>query len=427
MGASLKSVPCEHCGAPITIRAQGISITFACGSCGSVIDSTRDGFKVLSQAVQQQSLIDNLTIPLGSRGILFDVEWEAIGYIRRQDARWGFFWDEYLLFNPYHGFRFLIHSDYHFSFAELLTKRPAISADRRSITLDNNSFALFHSGVSQVKAVVGEFYWRVRLGEQCDFADFISPPQGISWEIPLKSTDAEKTFSLARYVPIEQVEAAFGVSHLPRPWTPSPIQPNRFSGILSEIWPTAITWCLGIVAAQLYFVSSCENAVVFQGSRSFTRAEAGIEQLIGEIGIEGYSKNVLIESHSPVDNSWVEVTYELESDDGSESGWASQAIEYYHGNSGGENWSEGSTRTSSVIGDLGVQRYKIFATVDADSFSRDMASPIDLRITVDVPIWSNFFLAIVAILALPCFLFFLERNFERHRWKDSDYSPFDSE
>ena len=426
MAASLKSVPCEHCGAPITIRAQGISITFACGSCGSVIDSTRDGFKVLSQAVQQQSLIDSLDIPLGSRGVLFDVEWEVIGYVRRQDVQWGFSWDEYLLFNPYHGFRFLIYSDQHFSFAELLTKRPTGSQGGHEISLEGTSFQLFHKGVSRVNAVVGEFYWRVRPGEQCDFQDFISPPEGISMEVPLSSSDHEKTFSLVRYVPVEQVEVAFGRSNLPRPWKTSPIQSNPFSEALRGVWTAALISCLGIIAAQWYFVSSCENQRVLQHSRSFTRSEAGIEQLLGEFEVDAYPKNVEIESRSPVNNSWVEVTYELESEDGTESAWASQAIEYYHGNSGGEYWSEGSDLSFSVVGSLGPQRYKVFATVDADSFSRDMPIVLDTRITLGVPIWGNLFFAMAGILMLPLILLALDRSFEQGRWTDSDYSPFDS-
>ncbi len=424
MAASLKIVPCANCGAPITVRALGISVTFACQSCGSVIDSTQDGFKILTKATQEQSLLDSLAISLGSRGILFDIEWEVIGFVRRQDVQWAFTWDEYLLFNPYQGFRFLIHSDQHFSFAELLTKRPVEHWGARTIELDGKSFDLFHKGVSQVKAVAGEFYWRVRLGDECEFADFISPPEGISMETPRQSHDVERSVSLARYVPVDEIERAFQLSSLFRPWKTFPIQPNSLATIRSAVWRTALLSCFGILAAQIYFVTSCDNARFFEISRSFTRSEAGVEQLIGTIEIEGRPRNVLIESYSPVDNSWIEVTYELESEDGSESGWASQAIEYYHGKSDGEYWSEGSTHASSVIGGLDAKRIKVFATVEAESFSRDMTSQLDTRITVDVPIWSNFILSIFAILAFPILCLIFEKRFERDRWAESDYSPF---
>jgi hypothetical protein len=409
------------------MRAKGISITFACESCGSIIDSTREGFKVLTKFSQQKELLDSLAIPLGSRGVLFEVEWEIIGFLTKQDVTWEFCWDEYLLFNPYHGFRFLIHSDGHFSFAEVLTKRPVGSPRGRTIGVDDAVYSLFHRGVCQVKAVVGEFYWRVRLDDCCDFADFVSAPQGITMEVSQASSDAEATFSRSRYLPLGSVEAAFGISSLPTPFKVSPTQPNYFDKALTSIRSTVILCCMVVFLSQLYFVARCKQQQVLQTSRTFTRAEAGAEQLIGEIEIRGNHTNVEIQSDSPVMNSWVEVAYELESEDGTESGWASQAIEYYYGYSGGESWSEGSTREVSTIGGLGAKRYKVFATVDADSFSRDLASSLVTRITADVPIWSNFFLAIGVLLALPCFLFFRGRVFERKRWEESDYSPYDSE
>jgi hypothetical protein len=171
-------------------------------------------------------------------------------------------------------------------------------------------------------------------------------------------------------------------------------------------------------------VSACADRQVYSEIRNFSRAEAGVEQLLGEFEIEGRPRNVEIRSFSPVSNSWVEVDYEVEREDGNESGWASQAIEYYFGLTDGESWSEGSTMASSVIGSIGPGKYKIFATVDADSFTRDAVTSLQTRIWVDVPIWSNFFLAILALIAFPCCAWPLARSFERRRWQDSDYSPY---
>ncbi len=426
MATSLKSIPCESCGAPIAVRAKGISITFACESCGNIIDSTRDGFKVLTRAHQQMELIGSLAIPLGSRGVLFDVEWEVIGFVRRQDVKWLFTWDEYLLFNPYHGFRFLIYSDAHFSFAELLTRRPSGSPHGHALGFEGEGYTLFHRGVSQVKAVVGEFYWRVRFNDKCDFADFISPPYGITMEVSEATFDAEATFSLSRYVSREVVQAAFGISSLSKPFKVSPIQPNHYREALASGRGTVILSCIVLILAQFYFVSTSERQSILQVTRTFTRMEAGTEQLIAEIEISERARNIEIRSDSPVNNSWVEVAYELESEDGSESGWATQAIEYYYGSTGGESWSEGSTSEVSTIGGLGAKRYKVFATVEAESFSRDQPSTVVTRIRLDVPIWSNFFLAIAALLMVPCFVLLRGHAFERKRWEESDYSPYDS-
>ena len=44
-------------------------------------------------------------IPIGARARLGDIEWEVVGYMRRCDGPGDFRWTEYLLFNPYQGYR----------------------------------------------------------------------------------------------------------------------------------------------------------------------------------------------------------------------------------------------------------------------------------------------------------------------------------
>ena len=429
MVASLKTVACQNCGAPILIRAQGISITFACQSCGSIMDSTQKGYKLLKRATDKTNQLSSLWIPLGSRGELAGVEWEVIGFMRREDVTWNFYWDEYLLFNPYHGFRFLIHSypESHFAVATLLTKRPG-ELGIHQIKLDEREFSLFHKGVSAVRDIAGEFYWRVRVNDRTEYAEYINPPFGISEESPVNGAKgAETTFSLQEYISVDEVGAAFKISNLPMAYGTYPIQPNRWRVAEVSIWYTAFIALWVLVIGQIWFVGKCANRAVFAGERVFQRSEASTEQLLGEVELPLRSQNIKIASRSPVDNSWVEVEYELKSADEGESGWAGQAIEYYHGYTDGESWAEGSTSTASVIGPLGGQRYKLFATVDADSFSRDMGTSVETIITADVPVWDNFLFAFVVLLAWPALVSMRARMIERQRWAESDYSPFSSD
>ena len=50
-------------------------------------------------------------LEIGKRGTLAGTEWEVIGWQIRRNAGDPWRWDEYLLFNPYRGFRFLAHDD----------------------------------------------------------------------------------------------------------------------------------------------------------------------------------------------------------------------------------------------------------------------------------------------------------------------------
>lgn len=426
MVTTVNSVPCESCGAPIAIRAQGISITFACQSCGSVMDSTRDGYKLLEGAASKMRLLQSLPIQLGARGVLSDVEWEVIGFIRREDAKWQFHWDEYLLFNPYHGFRFLIHSaPSNFALSNLITSRPKGSPALKTLSVAGDDFVLYHKGRSIVKAFAGEFYWRVRLNESTDYADYISPPFGLTQESPtIGEKGAETTFSLSTWTPREEVERAFKLKDLGKSLGAYPIQPNPYRPALVGSVMTAIVTIIALVVAQSRFSGNATHEQVFEAQGNFAPSEAGTEQLLGEVELPLVSQNLRIDSYSPVDNSWVEVEYELESAEGGENGFAGQAIEYYHGSDSDGAWSEGSTSASSLIGPLAGQRYKVFATVNSLSATRDLVTSVQTRMIADVPVWENFWLALLIVIAWPAILFILIHSFERQRWADSDYSPY---
>ena len=69
-----------------------------------------------------------LELPLGARGTLRGVEWEVIGYLRRSEHG-SYGWEEYLLFNPYYGYRWLITNGRGWSFGEMLTRAPDWGGD----------------------------------------------------------------------------------------------------------------------------------------------------------------------------------------------------------------------------------------------------------------------------------------------------------
>jgi len=58
--------------------------------------------------------------------ICFDgVEYACIGFVRRKDWE-GYSWQEYLLFNPFAGFRWLVTYDGHWSWVEVLQEEAYV-------------------------------------------------------------------------------------------------------------------------------------------------------------------------------------------------------------------------------------------------------------------------------------------------------------
>src|SRR6202034_12367 len=99
---------CPSCGGSVQIRANGISITAVCASCGSTLDVANPDVRLIAEAKERTR---EPPLAIGKRATLVGTEWEVVGYQTRSDTAAGWTWDESLLFNPYRGFRFLAQDD----------------------------------------------------------------------------------------------------------------------------------------------------------------------------------------------------------------------------------------------------------------------------------------------------------------------------
>ena len=96
---------CPACGGPITLKGFGAIERVVCPYCGSELTPEESGALRLLQAVQRQRRPSAL--PLQARGTLDGVQWEVIGIVWRECRVDGIVypWQEFLLFNPYKGYR----------------------------------------------------------------------------------------------------------------------------------------------------------------------------------------------------------------------------------------------------------------------------------------------------------------------------------
>ncbi|MCC6138658.1 MAG: DUF4178 domain-containing protein, partial [Bdellovibrionaceae bacterium] len=198
----VKVFECPSCGAGVTIRAVGMTITAVCGSCASIIDTSNDNYKVLEKASKAGLRLQ--VINLGHRGKLHGTLWEVIGYMERQDGSGVYTWSEYLLFNPLKGFRWLTEFDGHWNYIITTKSKPKKSSSHLSGGSYGREYArhldqfyyLFHRGTAKVSYVIGEFYWQVSNGERVSVEDYVAPPEVLSCE----KSDSEEIWSLGEYI-----------------------------------------------------------------------------------------------------------------------------------------------------------------------------------------------------------------------------------
>ena len=174
-----------------------------------------------------------------------------------------YFWHEYLLYNPMVGFRWLVHSDNHWNFVEPVNaadvdaRQCICGAAERSITTGRN-FKIFQDAPATVEYVKGEFYWRVEQGETVRAIDYVAAPLMLSQEISAN----EINWSVGTYMTNDEVEKAFGISGLPKPWGVGPNQP--FTGQFYYTWGALPLLALLVVAVFMIPFTGLTNTVLNQ-------------------------------------------------------------------------------------------------------------------------------------------------------------------
>jgi hypothetical protein len=115
---------CPACGGSLTLRAEGASECLACQHCGALLDAKDPRHKVLAK--YRAKLGSPPKIPIGTRGTIRGDLLECVGLQRRSVRYSGviYSWDEYLLWNPYKGYRWLVESNGHWLLLKTLETKP---------------------------------------------------------------------------------------------------------------------------------------------------------------------------------------------------------------------------------------------------------------------------------------------------------------
>jgi hypothetical protein len=425
----VKSFTCRNCGAAVIIRNTRDSIVVICKSCNATIDLTDPNYTILAKTKGQVHL--SPFIPLGGRGRLKDVLWEAIGYVRRMDVESSFAWDEFLLFNPYHGYRWLTQSKGHWNFVTPIKGCPA-ACDGLNImhgntwTYQGKYYKLYYSGQARVSAVLGEFYWRVQVNDTVKMEDYICPPYLLSME----KDQLEQHWSLSEYLEPHLIQDAFNLKqNFPTPMGVAPNQPSAPAEQWERIQKHALVVFGLLILLQMVHTRLSSNEMVLVHPDSYPGQHKTVVTQPFRLR-EGLG-NALIQFQAPVNNTWLSVDGDLVNETTGESFPFGETVEHYQGYDGGEYWQEGDSSQaklySALPGGTYHLEYELSGARTSDVTRYVNTTPgMNYRIEVkrNVPMWSNFWWTFFLLLIYPLWCMYRVHSFETSRWVDSDYSPY---
>lgn len=338
---------CPSCGGPVPIQSPDAERA-ACSYCYALLDFDQGNLRYLDQLKQPQL---QPLIPLGSQGTLDGEKLLVIGFMERFTVAWGvtYAWREYLLYGE-RGYSWLLEDNGHWTFLKPVS--PADVVQRGDDVLyGGRRYRSFQSNPATVRFVVGEFYWKVQIGEQTHARDFIAPPRILSQE----RSASEITCSEGRYVEPREVWRAFGLSGSPpRPRAVAPAQPNPHS--IGVSFATLAALLLAFAAVALVIQLRVDERTLVQGPLQLpatparAAATAPTEDRASytpSFTVTGGPTTLSLELETTANNHYVGVGCALINEETGEVRELFTSAEYYAGVTAGESWTDGS-RSSTV-------------------------------------------------------------------------------
>ena len=399
------------------MRSFSHAVTIVCDSCHSILDAHDPRLQVLQKF--EAATRETPLIPLGARGMIRGKQYQVIGFQRRTIQVDGtpYSWHEYLLFNPYQGFRYLTEYNGHWNDVSILRALPEVSPGASTLKYLKETYRHFQTANAATSYVLGEFPWQVRVGETVEVSDYVSPPRVISSE----KTGKEVTWSMGEYIVGNDLWKAFKLPGQP----PAPIgvyenQPSPLSANVKIVWSLVAIFLMTLTVLLIGFYSTAQQRQVFSQSYQFnTNAKGEASFVTDGFELTGHSSNVELSTTANVNNNWIYLNYALINQDTGHAYDFGREVSYYHGYDSDGSWSEGSTHDTVAIPSVPPGNYYLRVEPESDFYHGTIYYTITL--TRDVPQISFFGLGALALLLPAGLITWRSMNFEHLRWAESDY------
>jgi len=414
------------CGGPITLKGFGNTRRVSCPHCGSTLEPDQSGALRLLQQAQRQRRQSALA--LHARGEFEGVMWEIVGIIWREARVEGvaYPWQEFLLFNPYKGFRWLVFqmTDGHWMFGGALDGAPRAEAgvfSHRSVSFRRKAYRHFQSAPAHVTYVEGELTWQAQVSDQAMAHDYVAPPEGVSIEQAETDEGAELAFTGMRHVEAKQVWQAFKMPGTPpRTSGVGMLAPNPHRARAKWYWLSLAVLLLLWAGASVLYVAGRPESTVFE-RRDVPIGESISEEI--ELLEPGRSGTVELSfGAGPLDNGWAYADVLLVDVAKEEALAFGAEVDNWNGVADGESYNEGTNPTSVTMGNVDGGKYRLQISTQVDPNTPTPPQSFSVKIRQDVVLWRYVLLSLLVILVGPFLNLALGAFFEGRRWQNSDYA-----
>src|SRR5229473_123728 len=414
-----KGLNCPKCGAAITLHSFGQAVTVVCGSCHSILDAKDPHLAILQQFEAATGEVKP-QIPLGTRGKLRGTDYEVVGFQRRSTKVDGitYYWDEYVLFNPYKGIRYLSEYDEHWNDISICKVLP--TGEGTSANYLGETYKHFQTCDASTDFVLGEFPWQVRVGEHAAVTDYVHPPRVLSSE----KLDKEVTWSIGEYMYGREVWDTFKLpGNPPEAMGVYENQPSPVTINVTGIWLAFAAFTVFLLTLMAVFDMRAKKEPVLHETYQYNRADSkGESSFVTDVfELTGHPSTVEVKTFAPLSNHWMYLNYALINQDTGQAWDFGREVSYYSGYDSDGSWTEGKQNDAVVIPSVPPGRYYLRIEPEADPSLPSIPYTVD--VTHDVPVFGIYGIAFLALLVPVVIISFRAYTFERSRWSESDHPP----
>lgn len=400
---------CVQCGTVTAVDLPFQPLVFACPHCGESYFWSDQGFRL---GTGYDKTYVQSRIPVGSKGKLKGRDLIVTGSMTKRVYS-HYYYEEYTLVDAKGNFFYLSQSDGHFIFLEEFESTMEFDG-RLHIQHENREYKLYDKPEARVSDAQG-FFDEELPKVPIKMFEFISPPYMISIE-----DFGGPRFYKGEHVSRREVGKAFPQFAMPPKIGVGIVQPFAlpFANLALVFAVVAILMCLthyGIYKDQ-------KQQQVLRQTLAFSDFD-GKEFTSPSFTLSGGSAPLSITVQSPVDNSWANLNVALVDENTSDEVNANKDIEYYHGYTDGENWTEGSQTEDFNICGVAAGKYHLVLTpmkAAEDQTAREM----EVNVVWNTPSFDNVILVCVFMIVFAAIVYFFNYQFEKNRWIESDYSSY---
>jgi hypothetical protein len=406
--------------------------TFGCSNCGHVFtfqNSNSENYSFSSYKNTQNML------SIGLKGTFDNEIFEVVAVIVK-NLGWYTYSREYTLQSQSGKFIYLSECNGHWIKLKEIDDLDLKKFNRLDIYYNNITYKKYDNSKTDIVYLAGFYDFQIKTSKVYA-SEFICPPYILSMD----DFGGDHVYH-GEHITKNEIEKIFKVNNLPSRSSVGIVQP--FYVDFADTAKIFIATIIFILLIYILWGQSSSQTVLSTSLNIDTYKNK--EYVSPSFEFTGGASPLTIEINAPVDNSWAYTGVSLVNENTSEEQFAEQDIEYYHGSSGGESWTEGRTNESFSFCGVEPGKYHLAFTTSAEErpnyippgatydpnqpITNESVNPsleMSIKATLEkTPFWNVGFCMLILAGGIVL-LFGLKYIFEVSRWNDSSYSPYKSE